>query len=164
MKGTMAIRLVVLTLICLMVLSACCSFPYRVNIGGIPKSERVEIHAAKAELVYIDGKMVSINKFMWLWSSHLVIPKGEHDVVVNYWERSVFSRSPKKLHFTAKPGEKYCVECRKVRAGKSSEKKSKDVKYLFKRKGGEYLVEGGHFYTYECCLKDKATNETLVCK
>lgn len=165
MKGKVLIKVLALTLICPFVLSSCCSIPNAVNTGGVPKSERVEIHTAKAELVYIDGKMVSMNKVLWLVSTHLVTTKGDHDLKVNYWERSVFSRSPKKLHFTAEPGKKYYVDCEQVRAGKSLKKKSKKGKYLFQRKGGEYLKDAdGYLYTYKCCIKDKATDETLSCK
>ncbi len=162
MKVSLMTRPGFLVIACFWMLSSCCSFPYRVNTGQVPKSERVEVHVESAEIVSIDGKTVSVKKAVV--PAHLVITKGPHDLVVNFWERTVFSRSSKKLRFDAKPGKKYYVKCRKVRAGKSSEKKSKNGKYLFKRKGSEYLEEGGYLYTYECCIKDKETNEKLKCK
>jgi hypothetical protein len=133
-----------------------------VNTGQVPKSERAEVHLESAEIVSIDAKMVSVKKAVI--PKHLVITKGPHNLVVNFWETKVFSKSPKKLRFDAKPGKKYYVQCRKVRAGKSSGKKSKNGKYLFKRKGSEYLEEGGYLYTYDCCIKDIETDEKLQCK
>lgn len=78
-----------------LLLSSCCSFPYRINTRQVAKVERAEVHAKKAEIVSIDGQMVSINKILWLFPAHAVITKGKHDIVVNYWERSVISKSPK---------------------------------------------------------------------
>ena len=148
-----------------MVLSSCCSFPYRINTRQVAKIERAEVHTRKAEIVSIDGKLVNINKVLWLLPAHAVITKGKHDLVVKYWERSVTGKSPKKLHFDAKPGKKYYVQCSKKRAGKASEQKSRDDKYLTKRRGGDYYTDkAGYLYTYECCIKDKATNKTLSCK
>jgi len=148
-----------------MILSSCCSFPYRINTRQVAKVERAEVHARKAEIVSIDGKLVSIHKVLWLLPAHAVVTKGEHNLVVNYWERSVTGKSPKKLNFDAMPGKKYYVQCSKKRAGKASEQKSRDDKYLTKRGGGDYYTDkAGYLYTYECCIKDKATNKTLSCK
>jgi len=162
MNNALIARLVYLTITYLWMLSSCCSFPYRVNTERVPKSECAEVHVDSSEIVSIDGKTVSVKKA--LVPAHLVITKGPHDLVVNFWEKMVFSRSPKKLHFSAEPGKKYFVTCQKVRGGKADEKKSKDGQYLFKRKGGEYLVEGGYLYTYECCIRDKETNQSLQCE
>jgi len=165
MKAKMVTRLLFITITCSMVLSSCCSFPYRINTRKVAKKERAEIHLKNAEILHIDGKMVSVNKFLWFLSEHLVITKGKHELIVNYWERSTRSQSPKKLNLDAKPGEKYVVQCSKKRAGKASEQKSGDDKYLTKTKGGDYYTdEAGYRYTYECCIKDKATSKTLSCK
>ena len=162
MKGIRTIKLLVLSTTCLVVVSACCSFPYRVGTRQTAKSERVEVHPLNAEIVYVDGKMVSMSKFLWLLRQHLVINKGAHDIQVNYWKRSVISKSPKKIHFNAEPGKKYNVECMKVRAGKTATKKGN---YLTKRRGGEYFKDdAGYLYTYECCVKDKATDKKVACK
>ena len=162
MKGRRVIRLLFFPIACLLVLSACCSFPYRVGTRQTAKSERVEVHPLNAEIVYVDGKMVSMSKFLWLIRQHLVINKGDHDMKVNYWEKTVISKSPKKIHFTAKPGDRYCVECTRVRADKTAKKKGN---YLTKRRGGENLKDdAGYLYTFECCLKDKATGKKISCK
>jgi len=162
MKLTMLSRLMSLSIVCLLALSACCSLPYNVGTRQTAKSERVEIHTLNAEIVYIDGKMVSMSKFLWLIRQHLITSKGAHDLKVNYWERSVISNSPKKLHFTAKPGDRYCVECTRVRAGKTAKKKGN---YLIRRKDGENLKDdAGYLYTFECCLKDNATDKKITCK
>ena len=162
MRGTRVIRVLFLPITCLLVLSACCSFPYRVGTRQLAKSERVEVHTSNAEIVYVDSKMVSMSKFLWLFRQHLVIDKGAHDLKVNYWERSVISKSPKKIHFTAEPGKKYYVECTKVRAEKTAKKKGN---YLTTRRGGDYLKDdAGYLYTFECCLKDKSTDKKVTCK
>jgi hypothetical protein len=166
MKGKMVASLLFITIICFTLLSSCCSIPYKVNTRQVAKAERVEIHARKAEIVSVDGKKVSINKVAWFLPAHAEITKGKHDIVVNYWERSVIGKSPKKLSFNAEPGKKYYVQCSKKRAGKASDQKSRDdKKYLRTRKGGDYYTDkAGYLYTYECCIKDKDTNETLSCK
>ena len=162
MKGRRLIRVLVLSITYLLVLGACCSFPYRVGTRQTAKSERVEVHPINAEIVYIDGKMVSMSKFLWLIRQHLVINKGDHNIQVNYWEKTVISKSPKKIHFTAKPGDRYCVECTRVRADKATEKKGN---YLIRRKGGANLKDdAGYLYTFECCLKDKTTGKKISCK
>ncbi len=162
MKVTMLNRVFLLPIVCLLTLSACCSLPYNVSTRQTAKSERVEIHTLNAEIVYIDGKMVSMSKFLWLIRQHLVTSKGDHDLKVNYWEKSVISNSPKKIHFTAKPGDRYCVECTRVRAGKTAKKKGN---YLIRRKDGENLKDdAGYLYTFECCLKDNATDKKITCK
>jgi len=162
MKVSLTTRLILLLIASFWVLSSGCSFPYRVNTGQVPKSELAEVHVESAEIVSIDAKTVSVKKA--LVPAHLVITEGSHDLVVNFWERTIYSKSPKKLRFNAVAGKKYYVKCQKIRAGKSSEKKSKDGKYLFTRKGGDNLVEGGSLYTYECCIKDKETNKSLKCQ
>jgi hypothetical protein len=165
MKAKMVTSLLFIIIVCSMVLSSCCSFPYRINTRQVAKKERAEIHLKNAEILYMDGKMVSVNKFLWFLSEHVVITRGKHELIVNYWERSMISKSPKKLTFDAKPGEKYYVQCSKKLAGKASEQKSRDDKYLTKRRGGDYYTDkAGYLYTYECCIKDKATNKTLLCK
>ena len=166
MKAKMVTSLLFITIICFMLLSSCCSIPYKVNTRQLAKAERVEIHVRKAEIVSVDSKKVSINKVALLLPTHAEITKGKHDIVVNYWERSIIGKSPRKLSFNAEPGKKYCVQCSKKRAGKASDQKSRDdKKYLTKRKGGDYYTDSaGYLYTYECCIKDKATNETLSCK
>ena len=164
MKGKMVASLLFITIICFMLLGSCCSIPYKVNTRQLAKAERVEIHVRKAEIVSVDSKKVSINKVALLLPTHAEITKGKHDIVVNYWERSIIGKSPRKLSFNAEPG-KYYVQCSKKRAGKASEKKPLDGKYLTKRKGGDYYTDkAGYLYTYECCIKDEATNETLTCK
>ena len=165
MKAKMVTSLLFIIIVCSMVLSSGCSFPYRINTRKVAKKERAEIHPKNAEILYIDGKMVSVNKFLWFFSEHLVITKGKHELIVNYWERSTRSKSPKNLNVDAKPGGGYYVQCSKKRAGKASEQKSGDDKYLTKTKGGDYYTdEAGYRYTYECCIKDKATSKTLSCK
>ncbi len=124
-----------------MVLISGCSFPYRINTRQVAKKERAEIHPINAEILYVDGKMVSVNKFLWFLSEHVVITKGKHELIVDYWERSIRSKSTKKLHVDAKPGGKYYVQCSKKRAGKASEQKSRDDKYLTKRRGGDYYTD-----------------------
>ena len=161
MKVTMLNRLLLLPIACFLVLCAC-SIPYRVGTRQVPQSERAEVHPVNAEIVYIDGKMVSMSKFLWLFRQHLVITKGDHNIKVNYWEKSTISKSPKKIPFTAEPGKKYSVECKRVRAGKSAKKKDN---YLFRRKGGEHLKDdAGYLCTFECCLKDNATDKNIICK
>ena len=165
MKAKMVTSLLFIIIVCSMVLSSGCSFPYRINTRQVAKKERAEIHPINAEILYVDGKMVSVNKFLWFLSEHVVITKGKHELIVDYWERSIRSKSTKKLHVDAKPGGKYYVQCSKKRAGKASEQKSRDDKYLTKRRGGDYYTDkAGYLYTYECCIKDKATNKTLSCK
>ncbi|MCK5009392.1 MAG: hypothetical protein KAS98_02820, partial [Deltaproteobacteria bacterium] len=66
MKVTMLNRVFLLPIVCLLTLSACCSLPYNVGTRQTAKSERVEIHTLNAEIVYIDGKMVNMSKFLWL--------------------------------------------------------------------------------------------------
>ena len=168
MKETLArtetiIRTLVLMLASFVLISSCCSFPYRVNTTGTPGSELAQVHLYKAEIVKIDGKTVSVKKA--LLPAHLVIKQGAHEMTVNYWAKTVFSNNPKKIKFTAKPGKKYVVKCRKLRAGKTADKKDKNARYIFKRKGNEYLKdEQGYLYTFECCLKDKETGEQFSCQ
>jgi hypothetical protein len=163
MKGTMVIRILVVGFLCVVVFSSGCSFPYKVDTGRTPSSELAKVYLDKAEVVMVDAKTVSVKKA--LFPAHLVIKQGTHEMTVNYWEKMVFSSTPKKIKFNAKPGKQYRVACQKVRAGKAIDKKAKDPQYIFKRKGNEYLQDKeGYYYTYECCLKDKETNESLGCK
>ena len=98
MKDVMTARLLFLVITCIWMFSSSCSFPYRVNIEQVPKSERVEVHLDSAEIVSIDAKTVSVKKA--LVPAHLVITEGSHELTVNFWERTTYSKSPKKIQFS----------------------------------------------------------------